>query len=144
MKRTKRDKRDALFSKMIRRRDRFTCQRCSAKHEESSTGLHCSHHFTRSRRRTRWTPLNAVALCFSCHNWYGGNPDESSVWLSEYLGAERLEELRRMQTETIKASKPVKEEIYRVLKEDAAFQEKHGPDVGLRDPVAQLRAEGLL
>ena len=139
VKRDKRDKLDILFSKLIRKRD-GCCQKCGG----SGGQLECSHHFTRSRKRTRWTPLNAATLCTLCHSWYGGNPDESSAWLAEYLGSESLEELRRMQTETIKASKPVKEEIYRVLKEDAEGQEKVGPGYVLRDPVAQLRAEGVL
>jgi 5-methylcytosine-specific restriction endonuclease McrA len=64
------DKADALFSKYIRIRDNWTCQRCHTRHEEGSRGLHCSHFFGRANENTRFDPQNCTAICFGCHKYF--------------------------------------------------------------------------
>ena len=143
----RRDKRDNLFSKMIRFRDEFTCCRCGALHEETSSGLHCSHNVPRTYLRLRWTPLNALALCYRCHMWYGGEPYESGAWLAEHMGDRMHRELLSMKQQKLKISKSAKEDIYDILKEDRAAQlEKfeQGKKHKLRDPVMVLLKAGLL
>lgn len=101
---------DKLFSLYIRRRDAWTCQKCGTAYPEGSQGLHCSHVFSRRHKSIRWEPLNAKALCFSCHMWFGGNPVEAYRWLEEYLGPEKLEELEQMKNELVRDTEQFRQE----------------------------------
>ena len=69
-------KTDILFSKYIRKRDKFTCQRCGTVYPDGGRGLHCSHYWGRGRENTRFDPDNCVALCFGCHHIWGGDGRE--------------------------------------------------------------------
>lgn len=89
----KRNPADDSFSKCVRERANWMCERCSKKYPENSSGLHCSHNFSRRHRTVRWHGDNALALCFACHQWFGGNPYESGRWLEKMLGETRLEML---------------------------------------------------
>ena len=82
----KRDKADAAFSKYIRTRDNFTCQRCGAVHKENSKGLHCSHHFGRWKENTRFDPDNCDALCHGCHVYFTSNPLFYVEWKKKKMG----------------------------------------------------------
>jgi hypothetical protein len=113
----KRDKLDAVFSIYIRTRDNWTCQKCHKVYPEKSKGLHCSHHYSRRYKSIRWEPLNACALCFSCHNWFSSEPIESSEWLLEYLGETKFIQLRAMRNKITKWTKTDKELLYREFKE---------------------------
>lgn len=129
----KRTSADILFSKLIRKRAGYRCERCGKQYLSNDTGLHCSHHHTRSRRRSRYTPLNAAALCYACHLWFGGNPLEASAWLRSHLSTADLEDLAAMQRETIHTDKHFVKNVTAVLKEH-----------GLVDPIPILREKGLL
>ena len=145
--RVKRDKRDDLFSKMIRTRDGYNCVKCGVKHEETSTGLHCSHNVPRRYLRLRWLPLNALSLCFACHYWYGSEPYESGKWLEHQLGKRKLKLLLSMKQQKLKISKAVKEDIYSILKEDRKSQLEmldDGKIFELRDPILELLKHGKL
>ena len=61
---------DALFSKYIRTRDKWTCQRCSKKFTPPTQALHCSHYFGRGKKSVRFDPGNADALCYGCHHYW--------------------------------------------------------------------------
>jgi hypothetical protein len=69
----KRDKADALFSKFIRHRDHWRCQRCGRQHAEGSQGLHASHFYGRRGESTRFDPQNVDAVCYGCHRLWGGD-----------------------------------------------------------------------
>ena len=60
-KTNQRKKADALFSKWIRRRDKW-CQMCN-----KTENLQCSHVIGRLNHRLRYDPMNAIALCYRCH-----------------------------------------------------------------------------
>lgn len=109
------DKRDLLFSKLIRARDRC-CVRCG----RSDARLECSHIFSRRHAATRWDPDNAKALCFTCHRWWHENPADSGEWIKGYLGAEKLERVRLKAMASTKVSKAEREEIYLDLKKQIA------------------------
>ena len=85
---------DVWFSKCKRESQDYTCERCGAEHERSSKGIHNSHIFSRRHRTIRWCAENTQCLCYACHSWYGGNPADSGVWISEFLGESVLELLR--------------------------------------------------
>lgn len=88
----KRTAADAKFSREIRERDRFTCQRCGGRPDPR--GLHAAHMFTRRTYATRWDPDNALALCYGCHQYLDSHPEEKErLWLRK-LGVKRFDALR--------------------------------------------------
>ena len=84
---------DAKFSREIRERDRYTCQRCSAIHLENSQGLHAAHMFTRRTQATRFDPDNAMALCYGCHQFADSHSAEKEALFRARLGDEAFEAL---------------------------------------------------
>lgn len=117
---SKRDKRDDVFSKLIRTRDGFTCQSCWKVYPENSQGLHCSHFWGRRHQSVRWHPDNACAHCFSCHQKLGENPIQFQAWIRSYLGDERYSELCFKAKQIVKRTKVEKEELYQHLKAELA------------------------
>ena len=116
----KRDKVDAIFSKLIRERADWSCERCG-KHFPSrggkeAMGLHCSHLYSRRHTRTRHDPDNAVAHCFTCHQWLGENPVDFANWIEDYIGVGRLEILSEKAHSECKMTKKDKEAQYQHLK----------------------------
>jgi 5-methylcytosine-specific restriction endonuclease McrA len=71
------DKYDALFSRYIRTRDNWTCQRCSKQYTQNTQGLHNSHFFGRTRKSVRFDEDNCIALCFGCHQIWDKEDHES-------------------------------------------------------------------
>jgi len=145
--RVKRDKIDDIFSKMIRTRDKYICQKCGSKYDQSSTGLHCSHNVPRRYLRLRWTPLNAISLCFACHHWYGSEPYESGKWLEEYMGKRNFKNLMEMKQQKLKINKTAKKDIYEVLKQERINQidmNNDGKVYQLKDPILELVKHGKL
>jgi hypothetical protein len=89
----KRDKADALFSKWIRVRDNWTCQRCLKNYEGHTQGLHCSHFQGRAKESTRFEPLNADALCYGCHQYFTSHPAEHYEWQIKRKGQDVINQL---------------------------------------------------
>jgi len=87
---------DRLFSKMIRRRDGFRCQRCGAQHAENSMGLHAAHIFGRGRYSTRFHPDNVWSLCYGCHAFIDSHPHDKIAWGMKKLGTKKYNALRRL------------------------------------------------
>ena len=107
----KRKPADAEFSKCVRTAANWTCERCGSVHEKGSMGLHCSHIFSRRYRTIRWSKDNVQALCFSCHQWFGGNPADSGYWVTELLGEGHMELLREKRDNKLKVSKLEEKDI---------------------------------
>jgi len=89
----KRSQADIRFSRQIRERDQWTCQRCKQRHAENSRGLHCAHMFTRRTGATRFDPDNACALCYGCHQYLDSHPAEKLAFFRALLGDERFDAL---------------------------------------------------
>ena len=111
MYRIKRNATDALFSDFIRWRDDFICQRCFAKFERPNIAYHCSHFHSRSKKSTRFDPLNAVGLCYKCHEHFtaedtfcGGpmNTKEHKGFIIERIGEREFDLL------AVRANTPTK------------------------------------
>ena len=83
------DNLDHHFSRLIRGRDLWTCQRCGKEDPEGSalkgSSLHCSHLVGRATFSTRWYPLAAVCHCPPCHMHLGDHPLEFTTWIEAYL-----------------------------------------------------------
>lgn len=113
----KRSPADDAFSKCVRAAADYTCQRCGKQYDKSSTGLHCSHNFSRRHKTIRWCKENALALCFSCHQWFGGNPWESGLWLEEKIGKGTLDILTEKKNMKFKITAQDEKEIAKHYRE---------------------------
>lgn len=79
---------DTLFSKIVRTRDGWKCQRCGNQFTPPTSGLHCSHYFGRGRENTRFDLDNCIALCYGCHRLWGHGDlrDEYTAYMKRKLG----------------------------------------------------------
>lgn len=90
----KRTKEDIEFSRTIRKRDNWMCQRCgSYKGPDSGPKLHCAHYFTRRTRATRFDPMNALALCYGCHQFVDSHAAEKEALWRLRIGNEAFDAL---------------------------------------------------
>ena len=89
------DKADSLFSKYIRTRDKWTCQRCKKQYPENSQGLHASHFYGRANENTRFDPDNVCAICFGCHQYFDEkNREDYRDFKLKQLGKKRFDDLK--------------------------------------------------
>lgn len=109
------DKRDTVFSKLIRLRARFNCEKCG-KYFPLGHGLQCAHIFSRRHQSTRYDPDNAVALCFTCHQYFGEHPTIFTAWVKKHLGDYRYEALEARHATVVKRTKADAEALYQHLK----------------------------
>jgi hypothetical protein len=88
---------DSAFSKCVRERANWTCERCGRETPlDKRMGLHCSHYIGRGNWSVRFHPLNAVAHCYGCHQYLGSRPNEFSDWMVEKVGLATTAELLRL------------------------------------------------
>lgn len=100
---------DRVFSKYIRERDDWTCQKCGNKYEKGSRGLQNSHYFGRGRWTTRYDEDNCDALCHGCHRfWEKTDREAYREHMVDKLGEERYEKLTERARKTLKDSFPYK------------------------------------
>ena len=109
------DKIDVVFSKLIRLRARFNCDRCR-RYFPLGHGLQCAHVFGRRHQSTRFDPDNAIALCYSDHQYFGENPTIFTAWVKKHLGDVRYEALQLRHSQIVKRTKAEAEELYQHLK----------------------------
>ena len=86
---------DREWSKYIRTRDNWTCQRCSKQYDPPTSALHCSHFWSRGNWSVRFDEDNTEALCYGCHSYLGGNPVEFHRYYLEKLGQEKFDALEQ-------------------------------------------------
>ena len=72
------------------------CERCG----RSDGALEWHHVITRRVRSLRWDPMNALALCLSCHRWWHAHPKLALEWFVERYGTCRLEYLLQVRNST--------------------------------------------
>ena len=128
--RTRRNKLDALFSKLIRERDDYTCQERGINGRDHTVLMDCAHIFSRRHVATRWHPQNAVTLTRGSHMRFTAEPFEWSDWCISQWGQEFIDELRRVANKPVKWPKKLREEIYQHYK-------------GELKRIEGLRAEGV-
>lgn len=88
------DKADVLFSKYVRTRDNWTCQRCGRGYVEGDRGLQCSHYFGRRMESVRFDPENCDSLCFGCHRiWEKEDREAYREFKMHQLGKKGFEAL---------------------------------------------------
>ncbi len=81
---------DAAFSKCVKERASWRCERCGTQYTEGHRGLHCSHGIGRGTWATRFMGLNAIAACYGCHQLEGGN------WMQRALSEWERERIREV------------------------------------------------
>ncbi len=87
---------DIKFSLYIRRRDKWTCQRCGKRYQEGQRGLDNSHYWERGHESTRFELDNCDALChLPCHDiWgHGEERDKYKEFKIKQLGEDRFKSL---------------------------------------------------
>lgn len=77
---------DKYFSKCVRKRAHWRCERCGGSYTPSCSGLHCSHFHGRANWAVRFHPDNASSLCYGCHSFMGANPHEHQKFFMDRLG----------------------------------------------------------
>jgi late competence protein required for DNA uptake (superfamily II DNA/RNA helicase) len=109
----KRSTADILFSKYIRKRANYTCQRCGAVHEENSQGLHCAHVFTRGGYLLRHDERNALCLCYGCHQWFDSKAtkEQKQELYEEWYGSSQWCEITGLCKKSIKDFKLSKDDV---------------------------------
>tara|TARA_A100001011_G_scaffold338019_1_gene368578 strand:- start:978 stop:1391 length:414 start_codon:yes stop_codon:yes gene_type:complete len=109
---------DVAWSKYIRTRDNWTCQRCSKQYVPPTNALHCSHYWSRGAWTVRFDEDNTMALCYGCHSYLGGNPQEHREFVLARLGQRKYDALQQRRNKSLKSgekkylnSKEFKKEI---------------------------------
>lgn len=85
---------DALFSKIVRTKAGWKCERCGKQFQSPTQGLHCSHFHGRSHENTRHDLMNAASICYGCHAYFHANPQEHSEWFEKRIGKKEFVNLR--------------------------------------------------
>lgn len=79
---------DRWFSKCVRERANWTCERCYRKTpDDKRMGLHCSHYISRANWSTRFDPDNAFAHCYGCHQFLSSHPSDFREWVIQRIGS---------------------------------------------------------
>jgi len=92
---------DELFSRYIRLRDNYTCQRCGVK----SKNVQCAHFIGRRNKNCRFNEKNATTLCMGCHQYFHANPLEFVEWTKKRLGEKDFEFLQAQERIILKPDK---------------------------------------
>jgi hypothetical protein len=80
---------DSLWSKVVRGRDRDTCQRCGR------FGNNPHHIFSRKNLSTRWLEDNGITLCWACHRHYAhGDPEPFRDFIIGRIGEDAFQRLK--------------------------------------------------
>lgn len=120
--RMKTDVADALFSRWIRNRDKWTCQRCHKVYPSSgpeSAGLHNSHYWGRGKESTRFEPDNCDALCMGCHMvWEKDERDQYKAFKIKQLGQKRFDSLMLQHNQYKKKDRKMERMIWRQALKD--------------------------
>jgi len=101
---------DAAFSKCVRERSDWHCERCGTHYPDGGPSLHCSHVVTRGNHAVRYSKSNAMALCFGCHRKVEGDHFEHRRVYFEVFGEETYNQLEVAKQQIVrKSQRPIKE-----------------------------------
>jgi len=89
----KRTEADKAFSKCVRERAGWKCERCNQQHAQNSMGIHASHHHGRGKWGIRFNPMNAEALCYGCHSLEGGTQRRREAVMTDAENALLIERM---------------------------------------------------
>ncbi len=91
---------DIQYSKMIREKYNYTCEKCGVKDIPPTRFIQCSHYIGRAEKMTRYYEDNTDVLCDTCHKEFEASKNgEYKKWKIEKLGKERHQELLNKRNE---------------------------------------------
>jgi len=123
-------KADRACSRWIREAWDWTCAACGKVYPEGAQGLHWSHFFSRRHQSIRYSPMNAAAHCYGCHQRLGGDPVEFARWIENYLGSGGLHLLEERKEQKHRWTETELRALLEHIEEDRAR-------------IARLRAAGV-
>ena len=106
---------DIVFSQCVRAASDHVCLKCEIRkpptNKRGSSGMDCSHVFSRRHRTIRWCKDNAKSLCTGCHRWWHENPAESGKWFESIVGEAFIDRLIEKREQMLKVPKSEEKEI---------------------------------
>lgn len=78
-------KTDTLYSKYLRKKRKYVCERCFKFYPEG-IGLQVSHFYGRAKESVRFDEENTDIMCAGCHQYFTANPAEYTEWKKKQLG----------------------------------------------------------
>ena len=121
MAKIKIDKADKYFSLCVRERANWSCEHCQTEFDINSRGsLQCAHIYGRVNKALRQEPLNAFALCFSCHKLFSENPCDFTKFIYKKLGQIKLDVLDEKRFNKVKYDKEFIDEAAEHYKKEFA------------------------
>ena len=124
MKTIKIKKMDSVFSKLVRGRVDYRCEKCGTYYPHGERqGIHCSHLWGRARQSTRFHPMNAFCHCLGCHQFFTANPVLFHRWALVQLGGRNFVDLEVEANRTLKRSRAQKEDLYEEMKSQLKHME---------------------
>ena len=103
----KRDPADKYFSDVVRLKAGYVCENC----RKQDGRMECAHIFGRAAKSVRWSLMNAVCLCHTCHRNFTSNPYEFTAWLEAYKGSGYLDILREKWQVLMRTTKLLRKDI---------------------------------
>jgi hypothetical protein len=98
----KRTSADMWFSKCVRERTNWTCERCSRQfHPGATGGLDCSHFIGRAHHSIRHHPQNAFAHCMGCHKHMGSCPPDIMDAYLDTFGQDAYDNIQRLRNDIV-------------------------------------------
>lgn len=91
---------DSAFSKCVRERANWRCERCGGVYLPGTQGLHCSHFYGRGNWSVRFEPLNGTALDMGCHLYLSANPEEHRAFQLQRIGEQNMAILTELKNNT--------------------------------------------
>lgn len=88
---------DTEFSRTIRKRAGWKCERCGTYYgPKAGTRLHCAHIFSKGAfPHLRYDPDNVIALCYRHHRWWAHiDPVDFTEWVQKHIGEAKFEALK--------------------------------------------------
>ena len=71
---------DALYSKFLRAKHKYICERCKGYYPPESRNLSVSHFHGRRNECVRFDEQNTDVLCSGCHRHFEENPNSYVDW----------------------------------------------------------------
>ena len=116
----KRDKIDVILSHLVRERNNWNCDCCGKNFEHNKQQLHCSHFQKRSKKATRYHPLDCMAHCLSCHRKLESAPGDMAKEYDKTFSPELREKITLLSNQSGKLTSDQIEEIYSHYKKEKA------------------------
>jgi hypothetical protein len=109
----KRDKKDTVFSDLVRLRANYICESCGHNEGGKSQAIQCAHIISRKYKLVRYHPDNAFCLCASCHMNFTDHPLLFADFVREKQGDELPDIIREIAYSKRKIIKLEYEDMYK-------------------------------